>query len=620
MNASNQYAKIYPDDAVVANQRRMDAIDPETAGSLPALFAERIGRSPDGSAYQQYVAGKWKNWQWRDFGRELSLWRRAFAAEKLGSGERVAIRLRNCVQWVLFDQGAMGAGLVVVPVFAEDRADNIAYIIEQTESRILLLEDLEQWKAMEGETESLESLQRIILLSSDQSLASQEDGRLVTLDQWMTEGESSPDPEILPDPEALATVVFTSGTTGKPKGVMLSHANIVHTAYAGLQSIAVYPQDRMLSFLPLSHMFERTIGCYLNVTAGSSVAFSRSIADLLDDMVMVKPSVLITVPRIFERAYSRINAQLEEGSGIKKWLFHKAVKIGWQRFEIDQGRATWSPGQWLWPVLEKLVASKVQQRFGGNLRFVVSGGAPLAAKISRVFIGLGIDILQGYGLTETSPVLTVNTLASNKPDSIGLPLANASLRIGDLGELQAAGSSIMMGYWKNPEATAATMTEDGWLKTGDIATISRQGFISITGRIKEIIVLANGEKIPPADMESAICDAPVFEQAMIIGEGRAYLSAIVVIDIEAWNRFAPLNGFKSSDQVDLSSEPICQWAIDKIATQVQDFPGYANIRKVTLSLEPWTIDNGALTPTLKIKRPVLKTRFSSEIEAMYEGH
>ncbi len=620
MNDSNQYAKIYPVDAVVANKDQIDAIDPAGAGSIPSLFSERIRRTPKSPAYQQYVNGQWKTWSWQDFGETLSNWRRAFASEQLDQGERVAIRLRNCVEWVLFDQGAMGTGLVVVPVFAEDRADNIAYIIGQTESRILFVEDYEQWTAMDAETESLGSLQRVIVLSDENWPDQTSDSRLLTLEQWLAKGQGVPDEQVQCEPDSLATIVFTSGTTGKPKGVMLSHTNIVSTAYGGLQSIAVFPKDSMLSFLPLSHMFERTIGCYFNVIAGSSVAFSRSIPQLLDDMAIVKPSILITVPRIFERAYSRIKAQLEEGSSIKKWLFNQAVDIGWQRFEINQGRASWTGKQIFWPILNKLVASKVRQRFGGNLRFVVSGGAPLAAKISRVFIGLGIDILQGYGLTETSPVLTVNTLEKNKPDSIGLPLANAKLRIGDLGELQATGSSVMLGYWNNPEATADTMTEDGWLKTGDIATISEHGYISITGRIKEIIVLANGEKVPPADMEAAICDEAIFEQAMIVGEGRGYLSAVVVINAENWDRHAAELGFEPADQVDLTSEAVQQWAIDKIAELVQDFPGYANIRRISLSGEPWTVEDGALTPTLKIKRPVLKTRFNSEIEAMYEGH
>ncbi len=614
------YAEIYPEDTFKASNGKIDYIDPAIAGSIPALFIERIRRSPDDPAYLQYLEGDWRTWRWQEVGDELKRWRQAFAKEELSPGDRVAIRLRNCVEWVFYDQGAMGRGLVVVPVYAEDRADNIGYIVEQTSAKILLVEDIEQWKAIRDASENLSSLRRVVLLSEKNSEGLTHDQRLVILDDWLAAGADCQDKAALPKASELATIVFTSGTTGKPKGVMLSHNNIAMNAYTGLHSIAVYPQDRMLSFLPMSHMFERTVGYYLNVITGSSVAFNRSIPELLDDMAMVKPTILITVPRIFERANSAIKNQLDEGSAIKRWLFNKAVKIGWQRFEFQQGRGKQGLGIVVLPILDRLVGRKVRQRFGGNLRFVVSGGAPLAAKISKVFVGLGIDILQGYGLTEASPILSVNTLSHNKPDSIGLPLFETRLRLADNGELQAKGPGIMLGYWNNPKATEETMTDDGWLKTGDVATISDQGFIFITGRIKEIIVLANGEKVPPSDMEAAICDDPIFEQAMIIGEGKGYLSVILVINRQAWDRICSSLGFRPTDQEDFSSEPVMQWALKKVSALVEDFPGYANIYQVTLSTTPWTVEDGALTPTMKIKRPVLRERFAADIERMYQGH
>ncbi len=620
MSSRYQHAEIYPEDVRPANAGRIDYIDPAIAGSIPAVFRERIRRSPELPAYLQYTNGEWKTWSWKQVGEQLALWRRAFASEGLESGERVAIRLGNSLEWVFFDQGAMGCGLVVVPVYAEDRADNIGYIVEQTSSRILLVESMDHWSSIRDESENLTSLKRVVIVNNDNSSEIGKDSRLILLSDWLAAAGKEQDPDLIPDASELATVVFTSGTTGRPKGVMLSHENIVMNACTGLQGIAVYPQDRMLSFLPMSHMFERTVGYYLNVITGSSVAFNRSIPELLEDMAMVKPTIIITVPRIFERAYSAIKTQLDEGSPIKRWLFHKAVDLGWKRFEYRQGRGGWSVGLLILPVLDRLVGRKVRQRFGGNLRFVVSGGAPLAAKISRVFVGLGIDILQGYGLTEASPILSVNTLSRNKPDSIGLPLHGTELRLAENGELQANGPGIMQGYWNNPEATREIMSEDGWLKTGDIATISDQGYISITGRIKEIIVMANGEKVPPSDMEAAICDDPVFEQAMIIGEGRGYLSAILVINTEAWNRSCKDLGFSQAEQANFSDKKIKNWATEKVAELITDFPGYANIYQVTLTATPWTIEDGALTPTMKIKRPVLRERFAEDIARMYEGH
>lgn len=620
MSSHYRHAEIYPEDVRPANAGRIDYIDPETASSIPAVFSERIRRSPEMPAYLQYTDGAWKSWSWQQVGEHLRNWRKAFASERLEPGDRVAIRLGNCLEWVYFDQGAMGCGLVVVPVYAEDRADNIGYIVDQTSARVLLVESVAHWNAIRDESENVSSLQRVIILKRDGLYEIGADSRLILLSDWLAAAGQEQDPNLIPDASELATVVFTSGTTGRPKGVMLSHSNIVMNACTGLQGIAVYPQDRMLSFLPMSHMFERTVGYYLNVITGSSVAFNRSIPELLEDMAMVKPTIIITVPRIFERAYSAIKTQLDEGSPIKRWLFNKAVDLGWARFEYGQGRGKWSAGQLVLPLLDRLVGRKVRRRFGGNLRFVVSGGAPLAANISRVFVGLGIDILQGYGLTEASPILSVNTLSRNKPDSIGLPLRETKLRLDENGELQAKGPGIMQGYWNNPEATQDAMSEDGWLKTGDIATISDQGYISITGRIKEIIVMANGEKVPPSDMEAAICDDPIFEQAMVIGEGRGYLSAILVINAEAWDRQCKSIGFPQVDQVNFYDEKIKNWALEKVTDLIADFPGYANIYQITLTVTPWTIEDGALTPTMKIKRPVLRERFAQDIEKMYESH
>ena len=620
MSTGFQYAEIYPENAIEANAGRVDYINPENTGSIPAVFRERVSRSPEDPAYFQFVDGNWKTWRWTDVGEQLARWRRAFVNEGITPGDRVAIRLRNCVEWVFFDQGAMGCGLVVVPVYAEDRGDNIGYIIAQTQSRLLFVETYEQWKEIQDASEDLSSLQRVVLLSECEQDQIEKDERLTGLSEWLAAGVDAGDPDLTPARADLATIVFTSGTTGKPKGVMLSHDNILMNAYTGLHSIAVYPQDKMLSFLPLSHMFERTVGYYLNVITGSSVAFNRSIPELLEDMAMVRPTIIITVPRIFERAYTAIKSQLDEGSAVKRWLFNKAVDLGWERFEYSQGRGKRGAGQIIRPLLDRLVGSKVRQRFGGNLRFVVSGGAPLAAKISRVFVGLGIDILQGYGLTEASPILTVNTLSRNKPDSIGLPLHQTQLRLAENNELQAKGPGIMQGYWKNEGATRETMTEDGWLMTGDVATISEEGFISITGRIKEIIVLATGEKVPPSDMEAAICDDPIFEQAMIVGEGRAFLSAILVINAESWNRHCRSLGFQPAEQADFEDENVKTWALKRVSELIEDFPGYANVYQLTLSSEPWTVEDGALTPTMKIKRPVLRERFNEDIGRMYEGH
>jgi long-chain acyl-CoA synthetase len=353
--------------------------------------------------------------------------------------------------------------------------------------------------------------------------------------------------------------------------------------------------------------------------AGAEVAFNRSIPELIDDLGVIKPTALVSVPRIFERAYRAINTKVEEGSPLKKKLFGLAVDVGWLRYEHEQGRAAWHPKLLLWPLLENLVAAKIQNTFGGRLRIAISGGAPLAAHVAKLFISLGIRILQGYGLTETSPVLTVNTIERNRPDSIGLPINSVKLRIGDNDELLAQGPNIMLGYWRNETATKDVIDADSWFHTGDCARIE-DGFLFITGRLKDILVLSNGEKVPPADMEAAISEDPLFDQSIVIGEGKPYLSAIVVLNPELWSAWAQEQGFDIAVQDIVDNGPVEQALVNRIAECIKAFPGYAQVYQACATLEPWSVENGLLTPTMKLKRPVIKDRFQQEINKMYEGH
>jgi len=372
-----------------------------------------------------------------------------------------------------------------------------------------------------------------------------------------------------------------------------------------------------VSFLPLSHTLERTIGYYCGVMCGTKVIFTRGIPELSEDLLRFKPTYLVSVPRIFERVNNKIYAGVAESSNFKKKLFHAAVDIGWRKFEHAQGRGPWSVDFLLHPVLDKLVGSKIRAKLGGRMRFSVVGGAPLSPSVAKTFIGLGMTLLQGYGLTETSPVLSVNTKSHNKPETIGLPFRGVELAIGENDELMARGDVVMMGYWNNPEATKANITEDGWLHTGDQAKIDDEGYVSIIGRIKDILVLANGEKMPPADLESAISKDKLFEQVMVIGEGKSFLSALLVLSEETRENELKKAGFSIDD---IDSEAFNDFLLDRVAEKIEDFPGYAKIRKVHASLDEWSVDDGLITPTLKLKRPKILKKFQAAIDSMYEGH
>lgn len=629
-NHPHRLATVFPRDGIAATAG-LDAIDPAEANTLHGLFRQRAAKSPHGIAYIQHCAqsGAWVEYSWRQMAEQVEIWRRAIISEELAPGERAAIRMGNRREWVLWDQACMACGLVVTPLYAQDRPDNIAYILEHTDAKLLFIENAEMWSEMAAEAARLTNLARVVVLADDEggSFAGIDDPRVVSLSRWLDSvtaaTAAAPDAAAAPPPpvhaDDLATIVYTSGTTGKPKGVMLSHANILQNAHASLKSVPVFPSDKFLSFLPLSHMFERTVGYYLPMMAGASVAYNRSIAELPDDMAANRPTIMITVPRIFERAYSAIKARLEEGPALSRWLFEQAVSIGWRRFEIAQGRGRWRMRQLLWPLLRELVARKITARFGGNLRCVISGGAPLAATISRMFIALGIDILQGYGLTETGPTLAVNGAEGNKPSSIGLPLIGAEIRLSAEGELQARSASVMAGYWRDEEATRACIDADGWFASGDIAAIDEDGFIFITGRLKEIIVTATGEKVPPTDMESAICEDALFEQALVLGEGRAFLSALIVLNPEHWPRHAEELGIDPDDAAAMNSTQVEKFVLDRVAYQLRGFPGYAAVRRAWVTTQPWGVHDGALTPTLKLRRPVLCERFKAQIENLYES-
>ena len=396
---------------------------------------------------------------------------------------------------------------------------------------------------------------------------------------------------------------------------MLSHRNIISNAYCGLRSVYITEEDLFLSFLPLSHTLERTIGYYLPMMAGATVAFARGIPELAEDLLTIKPTCMISVPRIFERIYGKIKEGLAKKPIITRWLFNFTVEVGWKRFEYKQGKTGYSISMLLWPLLDMLVAKKLKQAFGSKLKGAICGGAPMPPSISRIFNALGVTILQGYGLTETSPVITVNRIKHNIPASIGLVYPEIEVRIGDNDELLARGDNVMMGYWNCPEETSKTIV-DGWLHSGDKARIEN-GYVYLTGRLKEIIVMANGEKVSPADMEMAIAQDALFEQVIIIGEARPYLTAIVVLEKELWKRYAKKKGFAEND---FNKPEVEEILLRRISRNLNNFPGYAQIRRMTCILEPWTIEQGLLTPTLKVKRPKVMEKFQQQIDSMYEGH
>jgi long-chain acyl-CoA synthetase len=604
--------------------QQTDIISPKTARTLAGLFQERVRRTPHDCAYQHYndAGQRFEKISWKEIENQVSRWQAALEQEQLHAGDRVAVMLRNCPEWVAFDLAALGLGLVTVPLFVNDRKDNASYILAATSCRLILLEDAAQWQSICATNDCLTGINRIIVLQDFISLndgAAVRDPRITCLQKWLPETTGAYQIREM-ESDALATIVYTSGTTGQPKGVMLSHANLLENAFACLKREPIYPDDLFLSFLPLSHTFERTVGYYIPMMAGACVAHCRSVEKLAEDLQLVRPTILISVPRIYERIHGKIAASLEQKGVLTRRLFHLAVYAGWRRFQYQQGRSKWTPLLLLWPLLNKIIASRLAARFGGRLRLSISGGAALAFPITQFFIGLGLNLLQGYGLTEASPVIAFNSIKDNSPETVGRLLPGMEMEIAADGELKVRGRNIMLGYWRNNDATRAAIDENGYLHTGDVAKVDDREHIHIAGRIKEIIVLSNGEKIPPGDMELAIAMNPLFDQAMVVGEGRPYLAALTVLNRARWEKLAAHQGIAADQQDYLNTAAVEHILLNEIAVMIHAFPGYAKIRRVCATMDPWTVQDGLITSTLKLRRQEILKKYEKQIEALFDGH
>jgi len=471
--------------------------------------------------------------------------------------------------------------------------------------RLLLVQDDVQWRRLQPIHTQLGTLQRILLLSTGPAWTGTAE-QPTPVQAWLPDGSRDSHGHDN-NPQKLASIVYTSGTTGRPKGVMLSHDNMLRTAYGGLHVADMYHEDVVLSLLPLTHTLERTNGYYLPMLAGATVAYARSIQQLTADLQVIRPTIIFAVPRIYERVYQKLQGELQRGPPLARWLFALAVNL-------DRKRT--GPARLLTPLLRHLVGRRLRDRFGGRIRVMLSGGAPLQPAIGHAFLALGLPLLQGYGLTEASPTVSANTLDDNDPASVGAPLPDVEVCIGEDDELLVRGPGIMLGYWNDEAATRAAIDTDGWLHTGDRARIESRR-IYITGRLKEIIVLSNGENVSPTDMESAITLDPLFEQVMVVGESRPYLGALAVLNTEEWSALARSLTLDPLDNSALQSRGASKAVLARISHQLRDFPGHAKVRRVTVLRDPWTMEDGLLTPTLKLRRDEILARYGPQIEAMY---
>ncbi len=550
--------------------------------TLAGLFEARVAATPDAPAYIEYSRslGRWFERSWRSVSDEAGQTQAFLRQLGFEAGDRIGIMARGSVYWVCLDVAAAGLGIVTVPLYYRDRGGNVAQVIKQCGLKALFIGGPTEWERL---AESLEFLDAAPPIWSATEVPG---SRVRAFFAELAEIEHCAYRVDAIDAQAVATIVFTSGTTGRPRGVQLTHANILSNAVAATEAVPISPSDQLLSFLPLSHMFERTVGYYAPMLHGSVVAFARSVQTLREDILLHPPTILVSVPRVYERIYGKLSTTLPLESSFGRVLLWLVRRLGMSR--------PFSPWRLLAALPAWLMARRLRKGLGGRLRLAITGGAAMNPKVAHFFAGLGLKVLQGYGLTETSPVISVNREEDVCVETVGPPLSGVETRISEKGELQVRGPGVMRGYLDDAEATAEVIDAEGWFHTGDLACFE-DGHIRIIGRAKEILVLSTGEKVPPENLERALMEDPDIRQAWVTGDGQPFLAAVLIMR-------------KPADEEEL---------VQRANRLLAAFPGYARIQRIHVGEEPWSEANGVLTATLKLRRGVLQERYARVLEEFY---
>jgi long-chain acyl-CoA synthetase len=589
--------------------------------TLPQLFRRSVETydKPDALKYKR--GGVYVDISARELQREVDNVAYGLMALGMEPGDRVALLSENRPGWALADLATLSGGGLTVPIYPTLTAEIVQYILQNCEARICVVSTREQLQKVLSIRPGT-AVKHVVTIDP----VHHADESVLSIQQVAALGAKKRDesPGLLGerldriDPRGTATILYTSGTTGRPKGVMLSHDNILSNIDTTLGSFEIGTSDVCLSFLPLSHILERMAGYYTMLHAGATIAYAESIESVAQNMTEVHPTVMISVPRLYEKIYARVMDAALEGSALKKRLFFWAKDVG---EEAVERRLAGKPlGRKLaaqYALANRLVFSKLRARTGGRLKFFVSGGAPLSAKIAKFFWAAELPILEGYGLTETSPVIACNTLSATRLGAVGKPIPGVQVRIEDDGEILCKGPNVMLGYYRMPEETAATIV-DGWFKTGDIGHLDADGFLVITDRKKDLIKTSGGKHIAPQPIENNLKLSKFVSQAVVVGNRRKYASVLIVPNFENLRKHADRNAIPFTDNAGLLNHPAVREIYDGVVEEVNaELSHFESIKKFTLLPDDFTVESGDLTPTLKVKRNVIEKKFVDRIDAMY---
>ncbi len=589
--------------------------------TLPQLVSHVVQRfdKPDALKYKR--EGRYVDISARQLQHEVESVGFGLLALGLERGERVAILSENRPGWALADLAILSAGGLTVPVYPTLVAEQVQYILQDCAARICVVSTREQLQKILS-VRSATRLTHVITLDP----LHHDDPAVLSLKQISALGEKKRDesPGLLRerldtiDPYGVATILYTSGTTGRPKGVMLSHENILSNVRTALGPFALAPSDVALSFHPLSHIFERTAGYYAMLYAGATIAYAESIETVAQNMLEVRPTIVMSVPRLYEKMYARVMDAALAGPALRKRLFLWAKKVGERVVDLrlsgtPVGRALAAQHALASP----LVFAKLRTRTGGRLRFFISGGAPLSAKIAKFFWAADLPIYEGYGLTETSPVIACNMPAATRLGSVGKPIPGVEVRIAEDGEILVKGPNVMVGYFHMPEETAAALA-DGWFKTGDIGLLDKDGFLVITDRKKDLIKTSGGKYIAPQPIENRLKLSKFVSQAVVVGNRRKYASVLLVPNFENLRKQADRTGIPFTDNAGLLTHPDVRQIYEGIVDEVNaGLSHFETVKRFALLSEDFSIESGELTPTLKVKRKVVEAKYAEHIDALY---
>lgn len=591
--------------------------------TIAEMIIGTTNKYQDSVLYREKVDGVWKSITGKEARETIENASYGLASLGLGSGDKVAILSGNGPKWAFSDYAITTLGAASASIYPTLIPKQIAYILAHSESKAIFAQNAEQVsKTLEiaGECTNLST----IICMDDKPET--DNNLVITFSDLMEKGKAFKISDDAYDfeeramsvkKEDLLTLIYTSGTTGNPKGVMLSHNNLVTNVIASLEVLQVTNEDEFLSFLPLSHVFERMAGHYLATFTGATINYAEGIETVVANLSEINPTFVLSVPRLYEKMYAGVQAKFAAGSFLKRKIAGWAVKTGYAYVAARRAGTITSGLQKRMNLANKLVFIKIQSLVGNRFRYFCSGGAPLSAEIGNFFDAAGIKILEGYGLTETSPVLTVNTPEDYRFGTVGPTLSNVEVRIADDGEILGKAPSIMMGYFKDEIATKEAIDDEGWFHTGDIGVFDN-GYLRITDRKKNLIVTAGGKNVAPAPMENAVALSKFVEQIIIIGDRRKFISALIVPTFVTLSEWAKENGISFDKPEDLTdNEKVMDLYTNELKKALVDFSHYETVKKFLLLKKEFTIEDGTLTPSMKIKKKIVEERFKNEIDTLY---